>query len=226
MIAAPGASARRCAAWPAVQVVTHWQSKSFSRSSQAGVVQMSLACAERHQRATGQRGGIARDRRRRVRIVGVDDADIRRHLGGQHQGLAEAADPVGGTIAPQVRKPRGPGRAVAWRAPHPPPGAQHAQRLLIQILRQIEHGRRDLAMQRVHGGIGRVAQRHDQQRQAAALERQQLLRDEGLGQARPALDHDGDALRAHAPSCGSSATPSTKQQPSTSRGAGRRQERA
>ena len=60
-------------------------------------------------RATGQRGGIARDRRRRVRIVGVDDADIRRHLGGQHQGLAEAADPVGGTIAPQVRKPRGPG---------------------------------------------------------------------------------------------------------------------
>ncbi len=41
--------------------------------------------------------------------------------------------------------------------------------------------------------VGRVAQGDDQQLEAALLERMQLLRDEGLGQARVALDHDGDA---------------------------------
>jgi hypothetical protein len=48
-MSACGASARRCSALSALQAVSHWQSASFSRFSQSGIVQTSLACAEQHQ---------------------------------------------------------------------------------------------------------------------------------------------------------------------------------
>ena len=141
----------------------------------------------------GQPRGIAGHRGRGVQIVGVEQPDVRRQLGRQHQRLAEAPHPVGGRVAPQIAQPQPARRGIGRPAPHPAPGGGDPRRLLVEILRQIDHRRGDRPVQVVHRRVGRVAQRDDGQREAAALERQDLLRDEGLGQPRIALDHDRDA---------------------------------
>src|SRR5258708_32895510 len=51
----------------------------------------------------------------------------------------------------------------------------------------------DLAMHRVQPLVGRPAQRHDQDLEAAALERRDLLGDERLGESRIALQNESDA---------------------------------
>ena len=85
----------RCRRAGRVQVTSQRQSASFSRFSQSGVVQMSLACAETLQGRPAHQRRIARDRGRRVQEMRVEMADVGRQLGRQHQRLAEAADAVG-----------------------------------------------------------------------------------------------------------------------------------
>src|SRR5258708_25680372 len=55
------------------------------------------------------------------------------------------------------------------------------------------HRSPDLAMHRVQPVVGRPAQRHDQDLEAAALERRDLLGDERLGESRIALQNESDA---------------------------------
>ena len=119
--------------------------------------------------------------------MGVQMIDPVRHLGGQHQRLAEAADAVGRPVAPKVAQPCGPDPAIGRPSPHGPPGPQHPKRFLMQIFRQVQHGRGNRRVHRVAFAIGRVPQRYDVLAQATRLQCQNLLRDKRLGQARIAF---------------------------------------
>ena len=92
-------------------------------------------------RQAAQRCGIARDRGRRVQIVRVQQADVGAAARRENEGLAEAAAAIAGRVAAQIAQPQAPRCPVGRPAPHASPGAQHARGLLVQVLRQIEHGR-------------------------------------------------------------------------------------
>ncbi len=129
--------------------------------------------------------------------MGVETRGAVPHLGCQHAGLAEPAHPVGGGIATEVGEP-GPERAGEPRhRPRPADPGHGAARLVLQILRQVGDRRGDLAVDRVAGGIGGVAQRTDVEAESPRLEGAHLLGDEGLRQPRVALE-DEDGPLAHA----------------------------
>ena len=65
-----------------VQVTPHSASASFSRFSQSGVVQMSLAWAEKVQERPVRSGGVAHDGGRRVQIMDVQMCRRRRRARG------------------------------------------------------------------------------------------------------------------------------------------------
>ena len=117
------------------------------------------------------------------------------HFMGQHQCLSESAHPAGRAVTPQIAQPDGAGRAVTGQAPHTPPGAHHAHRLIAQIFGQIQQRRADFGVYRVDAFIGGMAQRDNQDIQAAPLECRDFLRDKGLGQARITLEHKCDPAR-------------------------------
>ncbi len=123
--------------------------------------------------------------------------DVARQLGGQNQRLPEAADAVAGRIAPQIAPPRGAGSTVPRQPARTAPRTPDAQRLVVEVLGQVGDGRTDFGVDRVRLAVGRMAQRKEREADAALLERVQLLRDEGLRQARiPLEDHADDAGRA------------------------------
>jgi hypothetical protein len=123
---------------------------------------------------------------------------ILRQLRHHHAGLAETPRAVGRRIADQVPQPLRESAPVAGLELRLPPGTQHAQRLLVEIFRQIGDFRRDLAMHRMEVLVGREPQRDDVDREPAQLQRANLLRDEGLRQTRIALeDEDQAGHRSH-----------------------------
>src|SRR3546814_6550691 len=73
-----------------------------------------------------------------------------------------------------------PGSRVAGAAPRPPPAAQHPQRLLVEVLRQIADRRPDFVVHRMALAVGGVAQGNQLESEAALLQSEDLLRDEGL----------------------------------------------
>src|SRR3546814_7289382 len=84
-----------------------------------------------------------------MKEVGVDLLDSAGQLGRQHAGLSEAAQTVGRQVAPEVAQEGTPGSRVAGAAPRPPPAAQHPQRLLVEVLRQIADRRPDFVVHRM-----------------------------------------------------------------------------
>ena len=68
--------------------------------------------------------------------------------------------------------------------------AQHAQRLLVQIFRQIDDARLDLVMDGMAFLVRWPAHGDEGQIEAGALEAQQFLRNERFGQTRIALQND------------------------------------
>ncbi|MET3890365.1 hypothetical protein ABIE41_001441 [Bosea sp. OAE506] len=121
----------------------------------------------------------------------------RRQLTRHHTGLAEAAQTVARAITGEVaqedrQQPQqtGPHQRAQDAAQHPPG-------LLMQILRQIVYRHADLVVHQVACGIGRAPQRPDREGQAALLQAEQFLRDEGLRQARIALHRDRDDRLRH-----------------------------
>ncbi len=139
---------------------------------------------------SGQQRGIARDRGRRVEEMGMQLPDPTGQLVGEHERLAEPADAVARAIAAQVAPPGGPRRAITRPAAQRAPGGEQLARRLVEIFRQINHRRRDLVMDRMGRAVGRTPQRDDEERQAALLERANLLGNEGLGQPRIAFEHE------------------------------------
>jgi hypothetical protein len=128
--------------------------------------------------------------------MGVQPLDAGRQLGRQHQRLAPAAQPVGRRIAPQVgEEPRTRCR-IARQAPRLQPAGPDAARIVLEVFRQIDDAALHAVVHRMAMLVGRPAQRPDFQGNAARLEAGDLLGDEGLGQARPALEHDRDT-RVH-----------------------------
>ena len=123
----------------------------------------------------------------------VEMPDVGRQLGRQDQRLAEAADAVGRRIARADRAATGARAAVAGQRRALRQAAQTRARLVLQIFGQIEDRRRDLRGAARARPVGRMAQRDDQRasrpRRSSASD---LLRDEGLRQARIALEHDRD----------------------------------
>src|SRR5262249_32725106 len=124
--------------------------------------------------------------------VRVELADVARELARQHHCLAKAADAVRRRIAPKVAQELLPCGAVAGEAPRGEPTPEAAQRFAPEIFRQVEHGGAGLAMNRVDRAVGRTAKRDDAEVEAALLESADLLGNEGLGEARIALEDDGD----------------------------------
>ena len=184
-------SARSCSAPMLVQVTARRSRRAFPRLP--GLAGPDVLGVRRDApRQAAHQGGVARHRRRRMQEVGVEPLDAGRQLGRQHQRLAQAAQPVGRGIAPQVGEEAGARRRIARQAPRLQPAGPHAARIVLQVFRQID----DAALHAiVHGMtmlVGRPAQRPDFERNAARLEAGDLLGDEGLGQARPALEHDRD----------------------------------
>ena len=105
---------------------------------------------------------------------------------------AEAPYPVRGGVSQQIGDPCSPCQAITLLSPRYSPGAPGSHRLLVQIFRQIEAIGADPGMHRMCLAIGRVAQRDYQYSKAALFKRQDLLRDEGFGEARVALEDKGD----------------------------------
>ena len=123
----------------------------------------------------------------------MQPVDIRRQLGRQNQRLAEAADAVWRRVAAEIGEPGAPRGPVAGQAPRLAPAAPNPQRLLVEVFRQVQKLGPNLAVYRMRGLVGRMAQRNDQDVEPALFEREDLLCDEGLGQARVALQDKGDA---------------------------------
>ena len=139
------------------------------------------------------RRGIARHRGRRVQIMGVQPADVVGQLMGKDAGLTEAPVAVGGRVAPQIGLEHRPRRLIARLPLGKGAAGPHPRRIVLQIFRQIEDLGIDPPMHRMHPFLGRLAQRHDELRDAAILEPGDLLGDEGLRQPRIPLDDRGDA---------------------------------
>src|SRR5262249_54546786 len=72
----------------------------------------------------------------------------------------------------------------------------HPQRLAVEILRQVVDRSADFPVHGMPPAIRRAAQRDDEDVEAAALERGDLLRDERLGEARIALKYERGAQGA------------------------------
>ena len=135
--------------------------------------------------------------------MGVQAPDLRRQRVGQHQRLAKPADAVAGALTGKVGEPQPPRGAVARAPANRAPGAQEAERCPVQIFRQIVHGRPDLVVHRMARAIGRVAQGVDDDIEPARFQALDLLRDKGLGQARIALEDEGDGIGRHGGTGGS-----------------------
>jgi hypothetical protein len=118
---------------------------------------------------------------------------VLRQLRHHDAGLAETPRAVGRRVAQQVLDPLPECAPIAATQACFQPRPQHAQRLLIEIFRQIADPRRDLAMHGVHVLVGRKAQGDDVDREPALLQRADLLRDKRLGQARIALEDEDQA---------------------------------
>ena len=124
----------------------------------------------------------------------VNPVDVVGKLAREHAGLAEAPAAVDRAVALQV------GPKCLLRAPKAglrlrpfAPGAD-ARRIVLQVFGEIEHIRRDLAVQIVHFALGRVPERDDELRDPALLKAQDFLRDEGLRKAGIALHDCGDPV--------------------------------
>jgi len=130
--------------------------------------------------------------------VQVLDAGIK--FGNQNQRLAETPRAVAGEVAAQVADKGAPCMAVAGPARHLAPGAQHPQRLAVQIFRQVARHRADFFVQRMARAVGGAAQGVNAHIQPALLQRVNLARDKRLRQARVALqDKSNGAHRPHPP---------------------------
>ena len=124
--------------------------------------------------------------------MGVQLADLGRQFRGQHQRLAEAADPVRRRVPPEVGEPGLPRRRISREPARPAPAAPAAKRRLVQIFRKVKQRRTDATVDRMDCRIGRPTQRNDQDVEPARLQRLDLLRDKGLRQARIAFNDKGD----------------------------------
>ena len=112
------------------------------------------------------------------------------HFGRQHHALAEAPRAVGSPVAREIMEETRAGGLVARQLARLPPRADHAQRVVLHILRQVDDRRLDARMHGMDRGIGRQAQRVNHELQPTRLEPRHLLGDEGFGKARPTLNHD------------------------------------
>ena len=128
--------------------------------------------------------------------MGIEEGQPRRVFRGDHHGLPKAAKAVAGEVPAQVGKECPKGLAIARQPAGNAPGAENAARLLMQIFRQVEDLCLDLAMDRVEVLVRGMAQRDDFELEAVTLQFAQFLRDEGLRQARIALENDADAFGA------------------------------
>ncbi len=146
--------------------------------------------------APGQYRGVARDGCRGMQIVHMQMVDVRRKLAGKDAGLAEPASSIGAEIARKIAKENPHQARKTRQARRVQEAAQHAQRFLIKIFRQVVGFRPHGSVERMHGCIGGPAQRPDVERKAETLERQQLLRDESLRKARIPLDDHREARGA------------------------------
>ena len=144
-------------------------------------------------RQAAHRGGVARHRGWRVQEMGVEPLDRGRQFGRQHQSLPPAPQSIGRGIAPQVGEEFSPRRLVARQMPRLSPRREHATRVVLQILRQVDRAGSHAVVHGMTRLVGRPAQRPDFQRHATRLQPGDLLGDEGLRQARPALQDEGDA---------------------------------
>jgi hypothetical protein len=88
-----------------------------------------------------QQGGILGHRRRGMHEMGMQVPDVGGQFAGEHQRLAPAPHPVAGEIALEVGEEAGARRPVARHPPGPPPVPDDAQRLVVEILRQVGDGR-------------------------------------------------------------------------------------
>ena len=149
-----------------------------------GVDQSVLVCARIEHNPDNNDYVAARVKEHPDRLVQFADVDCSwsatYHTPGGTERLAEAADPVGGRVAPQVPPPHGARAAVGVAPPHRPPRPQHTGGFAIEIFRQIQGSCRDLAVDGVNGAIGRAPQGNDQYVEAAPLQRQDFLRDESF----------------------------------------------
>ena len=143
-------------------------------------------------RQAAQGSGIARDRGRRVQEMGVEPVDRGRQLGRQHQRLAPAPHPVGGGVAPEIGQEFPACQRIARQATRLPPALEHAARIVLEILRQIDDTAGDAIVHGMAGLVRGPAQRPDFQRDATGFEAGDFLGNEGLGKARPAFQHDRD----------------------------------
>ena len=71
----------------------------------------------------------------------IEPLGARRQLARKHAGLAEAADPVGGRIADQITGEGAEHLPDTLLPKHVAQAFKHAQRLLVEILGQIEDRR-------------------------------------------------------------------------------------
>jgi hypothetical protein len=127
--------------------------------------------------------------------MGVEMADLPAELVRQDQRLAEAADAVRRRVADEVAQELSPRRAVAGEAPRRAPGGKASPGLAQQVFGEVEDRGADLAVDRVDGAVGRMAQRDEAQVEPELLEAADLLGDEGFRQPRIALEDDGDRSR-------------------------------
>jgi hypothetical protein len=129
-----------------------------------------------------------------VEEVRVEVRGPGRQLRREDARLAEAAPAVRRRIAADVAEPQ-PERApvTRGRAPEGPDVAgQHAARRVVEILGEIGHPRADGRVDRVREGVVGAPERRDVEREPALLEGGELVSDEGLRDARVALEHDDD----------------------------------
>ena len=138
---------------------------------------------------------VARDRRGGVEEMGVDVGDLPGQLVRHDERLAEAAHAVARRVAREVAKPQPKHRAVAGPAPHRAPGPKDPRRFVMQVLRKVRHRRPDPRVDRVHARLRRMAERDDGEPQPPFLEGHDLLGDEGLREARIALENEHDGRR-------------------------------
>ena len=101
---------------------------------------------------------------------------------GQNTGLAKPADAIGRAIALEIAPPLLPCRTVAGQASNTPPGTQNPRGFLIQVFGQIADRCGDLVVDGMGRPVCRVTQRNDPDRQAAALQCQDFLGNEGFRQ--------------------------------------------
>lgn len=111
---------------------------------------------------------------------------------GKHGGLPETAEAVAAEIMRQIAEKPAERLGEARLFAAGPQRLQHADRLLMQIFRQVGDGRADLIMNGVAFFIRRPAHGHQFQREPGLFEPQKFLGDESLGQARIALEEHHD----------------------------------